>query len=273
MVLNSSGQSGQAHSCIRPSLIGTSKSSSSALVFQMCSAFGFRRCSMGVSLLYVIGSRSGAVNRMGSENEVEQSLERSRTVTDGAELGRMRTHLVPRPHGGILRQSGSYLGFRILLLLDSRCQAATSSTPSRFQRNSVPSIHPYAVHDDAEPAGERNLRARLAPALRHTHRPGFQPRPPRRAPEQGVSGFVERRTHHRVAAPGDSSRSVDLSGLPLARRKPEVRAHRARAPKTRWHVDARQEGERRHRTHAGDRHQATADRVDAYRRVSDILCK
>ena len=44
---------------------------------------------MGVSLLYVIGSRSGAVNRMGSENEVEQSLVRPRTVTDGAELARI----------------------------------------------------------------------------------------------------------------------------------------------------------------------------------------
>ena len=46
---------------------------------------------MGVSLLYVIGSRSGAVNRMGSENEVEQSRIRPRTVTDGAELDRLRT--------------------------------------------------------------------------------------------------------------------------------------------------------------------------------------
>lgn len=61
-------------------------------------------------------------------------------------------------------------------------------------------IHPYAVHDDAEPMRERNLRARLAAMLRHTHRSGFQPRPPRRAPEQDVGGFVERCAHHRVAA-------------------------------------------------------------------------
>ena len=127
-------------------------------------------------------------------------------------------------------------------------------------------VHPYAEHDDAETAGERNLRSRLAPTLRHTHRPCLQPRQPRRSPEQDVGGFVERRAHHRVAAHGDSSRTVDLSGLPLARSESEVRAHRVRARKTRKHVDARPKGQRSHRTHPRDRHQAAAEPVGAHRR-------
>lgn len=202
---------------------------------------------MGISLLFVIGSRSGAVNRTGSENEAEQSFLRPRTMTDTAGAKPTENPLrPPSPRKSIPHQGGSY---RVCLWVSFlRCrdpQAAEASAPSHFQRNSPPSIHMRCMMTP-----RRRASATFARAL------------PRRFATPIVHAFSH---DHRVAAFGDSSRAVDLSRLPFARRKPEVRAHRARAHKTRRHVDARPESQRNRRTCPGDRHQATANRVGAHR--------
>ena len=74
---------------------------------QACSASGCQCRTVGFSLLYVIGSQSGAVDRMGSEREVDQSFCALSPVPSNEGWAAPRTHLVLRPHGDILRQGGS----------------------------------------------------------------------------------------------------------------------------------------------------------------------
>ena len=200
---------------------------------------------------------------MGFENESEQSFECPHImIAEQSQSGyELTSSLAPTEVFSARIEFVWFFGFsssQYPSVRQRQCPHLRASSETRCR----PSI---CVHDDAETTIERNLHSGLAASLRHTHRPCLQPKPTRRALKQDVGGFVERRANHRVAESEDSFRAFDLSRLPFARRKPEVRAHRARTRKTRWHVDARPEGQRRHRTHVGYRHQATADQVGSHR--------
>ena len=193
---------------------------------------------MGVSLLFVIGERSGTIFPAPSHRH---RCSGARPTANPLRPSSPREHPPPR---------------RKLQGLSVPPSSGVATSGSRSIRAvalpaELAAVYPYAVHDHTETPGERNLRSRLAATLRHTHRPCLQPRPPRRAPKQDVGRFVERRAHHRVAALGDFPVRSTSPDCHLRGAKPEVRAHRARARKTRRHVDTRPEGQRSHRTYPG----------------------
>ena len=121
-------------------------------------------CPVGVALLFVIGSRSEAVYKMVSGKPGGSIFQSPSHVIDGAGQAEWRTRLVLRPHGDIVRRSGSSSVAELVLLLVPASgldrHAGHVTGPAEFA-----TIHPHAVQDHAEPARQRNFGPLLSVRL------------------------------------------------------------------------------------------------------------
>ena len=99
-----------------------------------------------------------AVNRIGSENEAEQSFGHSHTmIPEQSQAGyELTSSLFPRKHSP---PEWNLSGFSGLLPLMSWCQVAAVSTSSHFQRNSLPSIHMRCMMTPSQRASATFARA------------------------------------------------------------------------------------------------------------------
>ena len=122
-------------------------------------------------------------------------------------------------------------------------------------------VHPHAVHEDGELAGDRHTGFADAVLLRELHAPGLERAPLLRGRKQHGRRQHQMLAHHRVAALADAEPPVSLAGLLLARGQAEVSADISGFLKALRIVHCCGERQRHHRTHARHRHQTFAGGV------------
>ena len=122
------------------------------------------------------------------------------------------------------------------------------------------SVSPDAVQDHGDLAGCGNSCLLEALSCRQPYRPGLQRREPPHLADQASGRLEQERAHRTVAAFRDASRIVGLAGLVSPWCQAEEGADIARSSKPIGVVDACDEAQRHHRSHAGHRHQAACER-------------
>jgi len=180
-------------------------------------------------------------------------------------LRTLRSHPTHRPRGDLLLPRQNWL---VLVLSWQRSAGLGAGGHIHAAPAEVGAIDPHPMEDHREPPGDRNDGTPHPAPLRHPQAPGLEPGPGPTLRQHGLSGLVQHRPQHGVAALRDAAVIVGFAGLVAFRHQSNMGADGLGVEEALGLVDGRLVGQRDDCTDAGGRHQPPAGDRAARARVA-----